>query len=188
MRFALFMCLAAMLVFSACVPPVQQPVQQDSACEVPYASVNGACCLDKNANRVCDRDETQRSETVVRERPVILVQEVCNLPRFTCLQKEITPDFVSLKLRFERDEVLKVEKMTLKEIGCSQSFEKVELRFNDEYEFKIPCLVEGDAVKAEVSTEVEITPILKYSSGQVFGYGTPAPAVLKGEISGLVKG
>lgn len=155
-------------------------------CDTSYSFVNGACCLDKNANDICDTDETQRANTVVRERPVVLVQETCHLPRFECLSKDLTEDFVSLDLKFERDEIITIKKMTLSSFGCSQEFDK-EMRFNDNYEFVIPCVIEDDAFKTEVVTEAVIQPILRHSNGQIYDYGTPTEATLRGEVGGAVR-
>jgi len=165
---------------------VSLPESQRSACEAPLSTVNNQCCVDKNANQVCDIDETRKAETIIRERPIVLIEESCNLPRFSCVEKQITPDFVKLRLRLERDEVIQMKRITLGSLSCQAEFNQ-ELRFNDEAEFIIPCVIDQDSVKVDVETDALIQPILRYSSGQIYNYGTPTEAVLKGQIGGLVK-
>ena len=92
---------------------VSLPESQISDCASPFSKVNDQCCLDKNANQVCDVDETKKVETIIRDRPIVLIEESCNLPRFSCIEKEITPDSVKLRLRFERDELIKIKRITL---------------------------------------------------------------------------
>src|SRR3989344_3306360 len=133
--------LAFLLVLSACMP-------QGENCDLSYSFVNGACCLDKNANNICDKEETQRAETVFRDRPVVLIEEICNLPRFSCVDKQLTSDYVYLNLRFERDEIITIKKITLNSLKCSAEFD-TKLNFNDGGEFKIPCVIDSDAFKTD---------------------------------------
>ena len=177
------MLVIGLILLAGCV---SLPESQPSNCEAPLSKVNNQCCVDKNANQVCDIDETRKAETIIRERPIVLIEESCNLPRFSCVEKEITPDFVKLRLRFERDEVIKIKRITLGSLSCQAEFNQ-ELRFNDEAEFVIPCVIDQDSVKVDVETDALIQPILRYSSGQIYNYGTPTEAVLKGQIGGLVK-
>ena len=183
-----FMKLLALILLvaflAACTPPV---AENKVVCAIPFSAVNGACCLDKNKNGLCDRDETQRVETIIRERPVILVNEVCNLPRFSCIEKKITPNYVKLKLRFERDEMMEVTKISLKDLQCSQEVNATLLNLNDEFDITIPCVIDRDAIRTDVITEGIIQPVLRYSNGQIFDYGKKTPASLKGEISGIVR-
>ena len=158
-----------------------------SNCEKPYLFVHNICCLDKNNNKICDVDETQRAKTILREKPLVIVEEICHLPRFSCQHKEITPDFIKFVLKFERDEIIKVRKMTIKELQCSKEL-YFDLNFSDTFEVTIPCVINGDVVKSEVFTEVVIQPILRYSNGQIYDYGILTPATLRGEVSGLVQG
>lgn len=180
---------AAILIIAGCTISGNSTADLDGVqCDSPYISHGNECCLDKNDNNVCDVDETQKVETtVVRERPIILVEETCSMPRFTCLSKEITEDYVRLMLRFDRDEIINIKSIDLKELGCKKDFEDLELRYNDEFEVKIPCVINEEAIKTSILTEADITRIIKHSNGQVFDHGTPTGAEIKGEIGGIVE-
>src|SRR3989344_6086031 len=77
--------LGIILLLTSCVPQYVTDIGEQK-CDLPYRQVNGACCLDKNANRVCDLDETQRSQTIVREKPLVLVKELI-LPVLHCQEE-----------------------------------------------------------------------------------------------------
>ena len=176
----LFLLLVFVLV--GCTPFPSLP---EKKCDLSYSLINGSCCLDKNANQICDREETQRLQTVIREKPVLLVGEECRVSRFTCEQKELTPDYVLLRLRFDRDELLTVKNITLTSLRCSESFDTA-LNFNEDAVFKIPCVIDSDALKSEVVVDALIQPVVRHSNGQIYDYESETAAVLKGTISGNV--
>ncbi len=173
--------LIGLILLSGCVPPVNTPEK----CSTSYSLVNGACCLDKNQNQVCDRDEVQQSQTFLRAKPLLVVAETCDIPRFDCLSKQLTSTFVKVDLRLNRDEKIKIKEVSFPELKCNYEFD-VDMNFNDEHVFLVPCSVSEDAIRSSVAIEAVITPVLRHSNGQVYDYGTPTPATLNGEIAGVV--
>ncbi|HZX12045.1 MAG TPA: hypothetical protein VFE88_01140 [Candidatus Nanoarchaeia archaeon] len=177
--------LGIILLLTSCVPQYVTDIGEQK-CDLPYRQVNGACCLDKNANRVCDLDETQRSQTIVREKPLVLVQELCHFPRFECKEKTITKDFVQITLKLERDEIITVKKLILPVLHCQEEFD-ILMNRGDVHTFTVPCIIDQEVASSEASVEVIIKPILRYSNGQIYNYGILTPATLRGEIGGLVQ-
>lgn len=51
---------AIFLILAACSP---QQAQQGPTCNKPYILVGTECCLDKNDNAICDKDETEQSSS-----------------------------------------------------------------------------------------------------------------------------
>ena len=184
MKIQIILGISLLLILVSCVPQV---ADQQKSCDASYSFVNGACCLDKDQNKICDKDEVQRAQNVIDKNPVIIIDEACSLPRFTCVSKEITPNYVKLVLHFDRDENIQVQKISLTSIGCSKEFNNTAMRFNEDAEFVIPCIIEGEGIDTLVATDVVIQPIVRQSNGQIFDYGTPTPATLNGHISGVVR-
>jgi hypothetical protein len=61
MRALVALTLALLVCGCACMPPkeVKTEEKKDSlVCPAPYIQVGGECCLDRDGNDVCDRDET----------------------------------------------------------------------------------------------------------------------------------
>ena len=173
------MLIFLLLFFSAC------QIQPEQKCDLSYSFVNGACCLDKDVNRICDRDETPKVQAIVGSKDVLFVQEMCNIPHFTCLYKKITAEKVVLDVRLERDETIHVQKISLPELKCSQTFNST-LKFGEEEEFTIPCVITGALVKSSIVTDANIQEVLRHSNGQIYDYGTVTPTSLRGEIAGVV--
>ncbi len=163
--------------------------QRNAECTAPYIAKGAECCLDRNENNICDEDETSKVTAVVKDRPVVMYEEVCDATsRFECLEKKITNDYVWLKLRFNKDEVLKVKKVALPELGCSQEFTNEPMKYNDVQEFTIPCLLGGkEIVKSKLIIDADVQNYLRYSNGQVYELTQPRTFSFSGVVSGFVQ-
>ncbi|MBI5391761.1 hypothetical protein HZB00_02040 [Candidatus Woesearchaeota archaeon] len=158
-----------------------------SGCGKYYLAHENTCCLDKNENSICDVDETTRATTVVRERPYLLVQELCDASsRFVCVDKTITSNFIKLRLRLNKDELVTVSKISFPELTCSQTFTTPEMKYPDEQEFTIPCVINQDAVASALSIEGTTRNYLRYSNGQVYSTTPETPVSFAGKVSGAV--
>lgn len=62
MKGGVFVILALALMIAACAPKV-------SVCNKPYIMVGSDCCLDKNGNSICDKDDVAVPEAPAAETP-----------------------------------------------------------------------------------------------------------------------
>ncbi len=158
------------------------------SCGQNYLLHEGKCCLDKNANNICDIDETSKVSTVVRERPYVFVEETCDASsRFVCVDKTITSNYIKLKLRLNKDELVTVHTISLPALNCQQTFDAKELAYGDEQEYTIPCVIDQEAIASELRIEGTTKTFLRYSNGQVYTTSAPTQVSFAGKISGAVR-
>ncbi len=161
---------------------------QGPNCPAPYR-VNGAgCCLDKNTNQICDADETAKITTIIKERPVLTYNEICDATsRFECVEKRITKNGVTLKLRLAKDELVQVRSVELSGLGCTQEFAQPVMQYNDLTVLQIPCVVNQGNIQSKMAITADIQQYLRYSNGQAYGTTEQRRFTLSGLISGFVQ-
>lgn len=112
-----------------------------STCDKPYIFVGGKCCLDKNANSICDSDENPSS--MIR---AVEAKEECVIDRkFTCTWKKISNNLIQIKIRNDQSGIfspISIEFSGVGKNGCKKTFPgTVETGFDYQQskEYSIEC-------------------------------------------------
>ncbi|MDD5133371.1 MAG: hypothetical protein PHD81_01365 [Candidatus Nanoarchaeia archaeon] len=164
-------------------------------CGDHYSFVANACCLDQNANKICDKDE-------------FAIREECSIKsEFKCLSYQATPDKITIKLKpalsttipigdgeitAEMLPVAAISKITLPEVGingCKGVYiDTVEngFRGTEEKTFEIPCVSDKGVIDSDI-----IIDFLVYKPSHAKGPSAPTynsiTASVKGTFRSLVE-
>ncbi|MAG52360.1 MAG: hypothetical protein CMH62_00185 [Nanoarchaeota archaeon] len=152
---------AVVLTINGCKSDGDTPTGSavESVCNAPYFEYKaGDCCLDKDANSVCDSDEDVVEETTtettteetttetVTETPEeveITVSDACSdTTYFECVASYVTKDEVFLKLKTRRDGFTHLKEISA--LGCEKKFADKEkssqgYSVHSELVVSIPC-------------------------------------------------
>ena len=97
-KFKIVVLLALVVLLVACATQPAQPV-----CNKPYILVGNNCCLDKDDNSICDKDEQQKVETSkVKETPK---PEIKNLSTKTAKEEKVEKEELDDDSQNEIDEL-----------------------------------------------------------------------------------
>ena len=162
--------LASFIFLTGCDDSGPTGSAVETVCNTPYFEYRvGECCVDKNANSICDSDETIVEETptetveevveeVVVKEPVeeveITVEDACtDTTYFECIASYITKDEVFLKLKTRRDGYLHLRKISA--LGCLQEFAPKE-RANQGYQIRSDLVLSSRCLNPLISgTEIK---------------------------------
>ncbi|SRR3989344_9435845 len=115
--------LIAVVLVSGCT------TSEKIACDKPYILVGNDCCLDKDDNNICDKDESYVSQRPVQGFTV----EECSFPDsglFTCQSNSISDNLVKLNLHSSTSGPIIIKKITLPAVSCEAEFSYNELNLN----------------------------------------------------------
>ena len=142
---------------------------KDTVCNAPYFEFkSGECCLDKDADKICDSDEANVAEEApVEEAPVeatapaeteeleeveITVNDACSTTTyFECLASYITKDEIFFKLKTTRDGYTHLKKISV--LGCEKTFVDKE-KASQGYSIRTETLISLPCTKLKAGTEV----------------------------------
>lgn len=75
MKTAILVILSILLLCTACVQVTTTPDSEETNCNKPYIQVGDDCCLDKDDNSICDKDEMTEEESTNEETDEETVEE-----------------------------------------------------------------------------------------------------------------
>ncbi len=94
-----------------------------STCNKPYIFVGGNCCLDKNANNICDSDENPGSGSMIR---AVDAKEECVVnQKLECTWKKISKNLIQIKIRNDQSGIFSptsIEFTNVGDNGCKKTF------------------------------------------------------------------
>lgn len=165
--------------------------EQEIICNSPYIRYADSCCLDKNYNDICDKDETTPSENIVSEETI---QDSCtDTSYFECLGSYITKEEVFLKLKAIRDGYTHIKKVEIPKYNCFKEFDESNvssgLKFNNIIDIKVPCKIDKSKLEDEAfSIELIFYPRVGIDEDTGEWLGKPRGTIFnKGTITGTVK-
>tara|TARA_Y100000310_G_scaffold343572_1_gene451862 strand:- start:785 stop:1480 length:696 start_codon:yes stop_codon:yes gene_type:complete len=166
--------LVAIISISGCgdKDDVTGAAVKDSVCNAPYFEYKqGDCCLDKNANSICDSDEdiveeatteTATEEVTVEAPAVTEVEEVeitlddacTDTTYFECKSSYITKDEVFFKFETKRDGYTHLRKLSV--TGCEKEFSE-KSKSSEGYGIRSSVIIGIPCSKNSLGTEVKDT-------------------------------
>ncbi|MBU2640010.1 MAG: hypothetical protein KKG75_04900 [Nanoarchaeota archaeon] len=148
---------------------------KDTVCNAPYFEFkSGECCLDKDADQICDSDEdgvveettpTETTPTPTETKEVeeveITVNDACTgTTYFECLASYLTKDEIFFKLKTTRDGYTHLKKISA--LGCEKVFAD-KPKANQGYSIRTETLVSLPCTKLKAGDEVnEAEYIVEY--------------------------
>lgn len=159
-------------------------VVQDS-CNAPYTYMGGDCCLDKNQDKICDKDTAEvRSFTGAED---------CKFDReFTCLGKKITSNAIELKIRHDRSGIASITKIELPNVGdngCKQVTNGLiedGIDFDQEKIIVVSCPDIGDFVDTPILLEAKVYEKSRMRGNVLTPY-TTYDVSTEGYLAGIVQ-
>lgn len=171
-------------------------------CNKPYIQVGSECCLDKNGDKVCDKDEqTDIKETEAKKsinpNPVqALTVEYCTgTYYFDCPWSYITKDEVQFKLRATRSGIAIIKRIEIPNVPCTKEFGNIPLekgmKYDEIRQFNVTCNFKKNSVDSDVKLYITQYPIEGFKEGDTskewMGYKEPIEMVTILYISGMVR-
>lgn len=138
-------------------------------CNKPYILVGSSCCLDKDDNSICDKDETVEEkngsgETAKLYQPLEIEESCRGTVHFDCLWGEITKEGVRFKFQMKKPGLVVVKRVELSGIpgSCARDFDDVSMergfRFGDTPEFSVQCRIDKEFAESNIDIYVDYYP------------------------------
>src|SRR3989344_2056001 len=116
--------LFSIVIISGCGKGAEEATGSavESVCKSPYFEFKvGECCLDQNANSICDSDEKPAEEVVIAEEVEITLEDSCtDTTYFECVASYITKDELFLKFETRREGFVHLKSVS--SMGCKKDF------------------------------------------------------------------
>lgn len=186
--------------------------EQKLVCNKPYIQVGTNCCLDKDDNSICDKDDIGETSTQII--PTFMVEKCKDNVYFNCIRSHITEKELQFDLKSKKAGSFIVEKISLPNIPCEQTFEvdcilcgeeintvceesfglcgenenidkEQGLKFEDIRKFNLPCTFTKESVDSELVIE---GIFYKWNPQEnMERYEEPSRVITKSLISGIVR-
>ena len=180
----LFGLLLIVIFFVGCSSQKEQVT--GSKCPRPYTIVGANCCLDNNNNGLCDTDEAS-NDTIVLMEGANVAEKCTGGTNLDCVGYKIGVDSIRLKFQSVSKDFIKVKRIILTNLGCSQNYESlIELRYNDAQDFEIPCKSRHTTIDTEISILEDVRNVKIKTNGEVYDVSEPIETKNVGHISGRV--
>ena len=188
--------LFLLVIINGCGDNTTGAAVKAPVCNTPYFEFKtGECCLDTNANSICDSDEPAAvaekptiEETAPAEPKVleITVEDSCTDTTYLeCDASYLTKDEVFFKFRAKRDGFLHLKKASV--LGCSIDFSD-KTKATDGYQIRSDILVSVPCRNYEPGKEIESS---EYTIEYIFypndGFINPSTGEWEGTIRNLQK-
>ena len=124
-------------------------------CNKPYLLVGRECCLDKDDNSICDKDEIKPEDKQFYISGAIIKEE-CGYNQFstllTCESYKVTPRGVELTLLWESAKTYLIKEISVVNTNCSN---KWDIRRYTSFEAVEGGVTRGDRFKVKLECEIK---------------------------------
>lgn len=166
---------------------------QKVVCNKPYILVGTGCCLDKDNNNICDKDETQ--EVPVAQEVVVsncyLPGNVAGSTTLGCSNFKVENKIINFILKSNDAKIISIIDIELPNIGksgCSKTFEpsfEQAMKYHDTKEYELTC---DFGEENSFYSDIFITYMVYDEKGNLIKIGNNvANNTVTGYIEGMVK-
>ena len=190
--------LFSIVIISGCGKGAEEATGSavESVCKSPYFEFKvGECCLDQNANSICDSDEKPAEEVVIVEETVvapeteeveITLEDSCtDTTYFECVASYITKDELFIKFETRREGFVHLKSVS--SMGCKKDFADKNKAIEG-YPIRTDVLISLPCQKYELGDEVQDAEyVLEYVFYPDDGFVNPSTGEWEGTPRNLQK-
>ena len=166
---------------------ILQPDSNDSSiiCNKPYILVGKECCLDKDDNRICDRDEGVDDKKDQFYVSGAVLKEECSTQNqfstiFNCESYKVTPKGVELTLLWESAKLSFIKEISIPGTDCSkkwnvksyQNAEVVEggIKRGDRFDTKLDCEIKERFLDTKLKIVYDVYGLPRKDTNITYGF------------------
>ncbi|MFH1637603.1 MAG: hypothetical protein ABIB71_04230 [Candidatus Woesearchaeota archaeon] len=186
---------------------VSPDLPEEQLCKAPYYEyMAGECCLDANANGICDRDESPAEDSNEKDVGKVaqsLTSEYCGITSMfqvvDCVSSYIYEDHIELSLRANKAGYTFIKKVEIVSAGCEATFDTAGKEMSEGLNWSETATINIDCVPKKESIDSDLLVTVEWWEMEVADDNNPVtPSVVtyanspktytnKGYISGMVR-